>query len=279
MAGFATYDDIISAISVNGRAEYREFLKGSMTTVAGNVYSRWQASGSPAAGTFGTSGTGRVIDNTFAAAIPFASATGGRFKHLLSAGLGSTVSLGTVLIYDRVVEYPFTGTTTSATFGTQPTPPARDLAGTTNGDGFMMFLESYSATATAAVTVTPTYTNSAGTGSRTNAFTSIATAALAGCIANPIGQMFLQLASGDVGVRTIQSYTLSASLLAANMAFVLGRPLAWVPLMGSNSYVERDLVLQLANLPRLYDGTAMGIALLANAATCPLNGRVVSAEN
>lgn len=280
MAGFASMADVINALSAGAHREEAIFNKASMTTVAANVYSRWQAAGYPAGGTFGTSGTGRVMDNTSLGALKFTSAAGGRWKHLLTMGLGSTIALGTVVLYDRLVEYPFTGTTLGpTTWGTQPALPARDEGGATNGDGVMMTLENFSATATAAVTVTPTYTNQAGTGSKTNAFTSIATAALAGTIANPLGKLWLDLASGDTGVRSMQSYTLSASLLAANMAFVLSRPLCMVPMLTSNGYVERDLILQLAKMPRLYDGTCLALKLLANATTCPLFGSLTMAEN
>lgn len=278
MAGFATYDDIINSIAVNGRGQEAFFAKNSITSTAANVISMWQAGGSPAAGTFGTSLTGRSIDNTFAAALQFANAGATRTKHLLKVGVGSIIALGSVLFYDRVYEYPFTGTATSGTFSV-PTLVARDVAGATAGDGLQMFLENFSATATAAVTVTPTYTNQAGTGSKTNAFTSSVTAAVAGTLANPSGKMWLALASGDTGVRSIQSYTLSASILAANMCFTLGRPLAVLPMITANAYVERDLVLQIASLPRLYDGTAMAMMVLANTTTTPMFGSVMMSEN
>lgn len=280
MAGFASMADVINALSAGAHREEAIFSKNSMTTVVGNLYSRWQASGYPAGGTFGTSGTGRVMDNTSLGALKFTSAAGGRWKHLFTMGLGSTIGLGSVTLYDRLAEYPFTGTTLGpSTFGTQPTLPARDEAGATAGAGVMMFLENFSATATAAVTVTPTYTNQSASGSKTNAFTSIATAALAGTIANPIGKQWLDLQSGDTGVSTIQSYTLSASLLAANMALVLCRPICVVPMLTSNGYVERDLIMQLAKLPRLYDGSCLALNLLANATSCPLFGSLTMAEN
>lgn len=280
MAGFASMSDVINALSAGAAREEALFNKSSMTTVAGNMYSRWQAGGYPAGGTFGVSGTGRVMDRTSLGALKFTNAAAGKFKHLFTLGLGSTVALGVAMLYDRIAEYPFTGTTLGpTTFGTQPALPARDEAGATAGDGVMMFLENFSATATAAVTVTPTYTDSGGTAGNTNAFTSIATAALAGTIANPLGKQWLDLASGDIGVRSIQSYTLSASLLAANVAFVLARPLAILPMLSSNGYVERDLILQLAKMPRLYDGSCLAFNLLAGTTSCPMFGSLTMAEN
>lgn len=278
MAGFATYDDIINSISVNGRDQRALFNKTSILTTAGNISSMWTAGGSPPGGSFGTALTGRSIDNTNAAALQFTNAGATRFKHAIGWGIGSTVGLGSIMLYDRVYEYPFTGSVTSGTFSV-PTLVARDVAGATAGDGLMMWHENFSATATTAVTVTPTYTNSAGTGSRTNAYTSLVTAAVIGTVANPAGKFFLPLASGDTGVRSIQSYTLSATLTSANQTFVIGRPLGIVPHLSANAYIERDLVLQTASLPRLYDGTAMGLLILANTTTSPMFGEVHMSEN
>lgn len=277
MAGFASYDDIITALSVNGTGELSQFYKTGLVTTAGNLFSLWAAGGYPTSGTFGTSLTGRAVDNTFTASMAFTNAAAGTNKHMLSAGVGSTVSLGSVLFYDRIYEYPFTGTATSGTFSV-PTLVTRDMAGASAGAAQMMFHENFSNTATAAVTVTPTYTNSAGTGSRTNAYTSIATSAVGGTVANPVGRIFLPLAAGDKGVRSIQSYTLSASLLAANQNFVIGRPLTLLPMLASNSYVQRDLVLQLANMPRLYDGTAIAHMVLANTTSSLCWGDTLMAE-
>lgn len=278
MAGFATYDDIINSISL-GRSQKLLFTKNSLgTTAAQKSMDIWQAGGSPAAGTFGTSGTARTMSDASTGGLPYTNAGGGRQMSLLSIGAFSSISIGTLLLYDRLAEYPFTGTTTSASF-TTVTLPARDVNGATNGDGVMMMGESYSATATAAVTVTPTYTDQGGTGSNTNAFTSQATSALAGGIFNPVGQLWVPLAAGDTGVRTIESYTLSASLLAANCSFTLIRPLAFLPVMVQNVFIERDMIMQIANMPKLYDDTAFGLSLFCNATTTPVQGYMTIAEN
>ncbi len=279
-AGFASYDQIITALTTNATGQRIDFNKTSLgATVQASSYDLWQAGGQPAAGTFGTALTGRHIDGTYAAGMDFTNPTAPATLHLLSFGAGSTVSLGTLLLYDRVYEYPFTGTVLSGTF-VAPTLQARDAAGATAGAGLYMMLETFSATARAAVTVTPSYTNSAGTASRTNAFTSTAGTALAGGLSNPTGSPFIiPLASGDVGVRSIQSYTLSASALAANMCLTIFRPLAYLPVLAAQSYVERDLVLQLAGLPRIYNDSALSLMLISNTTSAPAFGQVAAASN
>ena len=278
MPGFANYDQIVNALTT-GKGQRIDFNKVSLgATVASSAYDLWQAGGQPPAGAFGTALTGRAIDSSFAAGISFDDPTAPATSHLLSFGAGSTVGLGTLMVYDRLVEYPFTGTVLSGTF-TSPTIPSRDANGAALGAGIMAMLETFSATARAAVTFTPTYTNSAGIAGRTAAGVIVPGTAIAGGLSNPAGAPFLwPLASGDDGVRSVQSYTLSASALAANMCLTLIRPITFLPIMSGGSYVERDLVLQLAALPRLYDGSALGLALLANATTTPVFGALQEAE-
>ncbi len=280
MPGFANYDAIVNALTT-GKAQRRDFNKLSLgATVAASSYDLWQAGGSPVAGTFGTALTGRAIDSTFAASIDFPAPTAPATAHLLSFGAGSTVSLGTLLLYDRLVEYPFTGTVLSGTFAQPAAIPSRDANAAALGAGVMGMLETFSATARAAVTFTPTYTNSEGVTGRTAAGLITAGTAIAGGISNPTGAPFRwPMQAGDNGIRSVQSYTLSASALAANMCFTLIRPLAFLPIMAANSYVERDLVLQLASLPRIPDGAALGLAVLSNATVTPVFGSLQEAEN
>ncbi len=253
--GFNTYDEIIAALTTAGRAQRRPFFKTSLgTSVSANAYDLWYAGGNPGVGTFGTALTGRAMTSADAGAVIVTNAGAGRTLHAVSFGIGSTVALGTVLLYDRLVEYPFNGTVLSGTF-TNPTIPSRDENGAALGDGIGMFVESFAATAAAAVVLTPTYTNSAGVAGRTTTPTIIPGAALAGSIKNPGGQPFsLNLQSGDNSVRSVQSYTLSASALSTQMNLVLYRPLAYLPMLASNSFVDARQCCELHHQITLNEG-------------------------
>src|SRR6266511_2751001 len=132
--GFTTYDSIISALS-GGFGRHPSYQKISITTVANAYFSLWNIAGIPAAGAFGTALTARVIDNTFAAAMPFTDPTGGRTAHLLGAGIRSTVAAGVLVLVDRLLEAPFDGTATSGTFnsGSPLAIPSRDANGAALG--------------------------------------------------------------------------------------------------------------------------------------------------
>lgn len=281
MAGFSTYDSIINALTVSGYGQRAWFNKDSYTTVAGYYYDFWMGVGSPAAGTWGVHGTGRAIDNTYAAALPFTNAGATRTMHLLSMGVGSSIVLGSLLLYDRLAEYPFDGTDTSNDFnaGAGIALPSRDAIGGNTGVGCALIVENFSATACTAQTFTPTYTDSAGV-DRTAAATLLASGTSGKRIVHPVANgIFWPLNAAGTGIKLIKSYTLGASCTSTQMCATIIRPIAVVPLLTADAYVERDFVLQLAALPRLYDGSALSFILMAGTTTCPMWGSVLFAEN
>lgn len=280
MAGFTTYDSIINALSVNGKGQRPFYQKNSVTAAAGTFASLWNIAGIPAAGTFGTAKTARTRDNTSTGAIPFTNAAGGNTMHLLSAGIGSTVAAGVFVLVDRLIEGPFDGTVTGANnynAGTPITIPSRDINGAALGDGCMMFVENVANTNTTTPNLTVTYTNQAGTAAQSTG--ALALTAV-GQHRFPTSTLFLPLATGDTGVRKLESYTLSATATSAQLNIVICRPLLFVPCMTAGGYTERDTVLQMANLPRLYDGSCLQWILLAAATTTGVaSGSCTFADN
>jgi hypothetical protein len=280
MAGFATYDDVINALTIGGRAQTLLYQKVTFTTVAGQLHSYWTAGGTPAAGTFGTALTGRIMTDADLGAVTYTNSAGGRTMHLLSLMGISAVAVGTMILYDRLAEYPFNGTVTSGTFASGGVlAHGRDAGGLSDGIGVTWFLENISAAATAAVTFTPTYTNEAGTGSRTAAGTTLATTANTWRLANPANFPWWTMAAGDRGIRSVQSYTSSATMTSTAMNLVLARPLIWLPVVAASSAIERDCVMQIPAMPRLYDNSCLAWLLWANTTSAAMNASVTIAEN
>jgi hypothetical protein len=279
MPGFTTYDSIINALSANGKGQYIQYQKTSFTTVASQIYDYWLAGGNPTNGAFGTALTGTIPTNSTTGSLPISNATSPAYLHLLTWAGISTIGIGTMLLYDRVAEYPFNGTTTSGTFSTQPAL-TRDAAGGSAGVGIMMFVENVGATANTAQTLNITYTNSAGTASQTTGAQTLQVGAIStNRVVNPSNQWWFPLASGDKGVRSIQSYVLGASATSTTMNIVLARPLGYLPILGINASIERDFVMQLTSLPRIYDNSALSVMLQAASTTCPVNSSFTFAEN
>lgn len=286
-AGFTSYNDIINALTTNARGQRLNFQKTSVTTVAATPYSMWGNGGMPAAGVFGTALTGVVRTSADVGAIPYANPTLGRFMYLLRYGMGSTAAIGTLLLYDRLVDYPFNGTVTGAqnfNGGTGIAPPSRDVNAAALGAGVLMFMENDvtgAATAATGPTETITYTNDAGTAARsTGAITLRGAIATSGVIFNNASPgIWFPLQSGDFGVRSIQSHNISATITTTKATIVLARPLAFLPMLNASSYVERDLVLQTPSLPRIMDSTCFAFLLIANTTTCQFTGELLIAEN
>jgi hypothetical protein len=104
------------------------------------------------------------------------------------------------------------------------------------------------------------YTNEAGTASR--AGTSVTLPALA--VLNTLQGMPLQ--AGDLGVQAVASLNVSAAGTAGVVNVILGKPICMLPLI-ANQWNERDLVLQLSALPRMFDGASLAVAILATGTT------------
>ncbi len=144
----------------------------------------------------------------------------------------------------------------------------------TDGAGVRAFLVARSTTGSTAHSISYSYTNQAGTGSRTNPVTVAATVSAivphivhSGVAANNYGP-FLPLASGDSGIRSFQTITLSAaSGSASTAALVLVRVLATIPLAVVGLPTEKDLLNQFPSMPIVKDGACISLIWVPGAAT------------
>jgi hypothetical protein len=100
--------------------------------------------------------------------------------------------------------------------------PARDLGESTDGAGVYVAVEISTTMGSGTPTITISYTNSAGTSGRTGI------SLLASRSGAPVGHWFpIGLDSGDLGVRSIQSVTLSASWGGSGVLHLVAyRPIA-----------------------------------------------------
>ncbi len=89
------------------------------------------------------------------------------------------------------------------------------------------------------------------------------------------GSPFIRIASGDVGIKTLTSYTLATGTTGTVSAFLV-KPLCNIPILVLNTASERDFVYQLPSLPRIYDGACLGFLVCvggAMIASALLNGQ------
>ena len=134
------------------------------------------------------------------------------------------------------------------------------------------------------------YTNAAGTAGRAfqnNPTMGAAADAYAGRIlhsGNAAGRYgpFLSKQSGDTGIRSIESFTLSGGtaytgtgVLAMVLAKPLGRP---VPIASTGMYTERELKNQIPSLPIIEPGACLAWMLMSTGATTNLSPLTFDAD-
>jgi hypothetical protein len=232
------------------------------TLVAGRYQSLWPVAGLPGAGAYDTTLNGVVLSSTsaqVAGQIPHTDPGSGN-AYLARLQLAATQAC-TVLLCDRLWNDQLTVNSTGAQSPTTPTWPARDAAGSTNGDGVLIAIETSAAASATAAALTMTYTNQAGTGSRTAGFAvaPTATATIAGAFF-PIG-----LQAGDTGVRSIQTIQFSTAWTTGTINAVAYRVLATLELPGA--LIPNAIDALTAGFPRLYNGVVPFLVIVPNTTT------------
>ena len=234
------------------------------------ILSTWAVANN--AGTNGSTAAGTVLSSTSAQVtgqLYHVNASGGSNSYV--AGLRANIPGGSTvlnnkgpLVYlcDRLWHSGgYSATTTTAQTVSSPTWPARDVAGSTNGDGVFIIFEIQTALgANPSANVSISYTNQAGTASRT------ANIVLPSTVSASVNNAyFFGLQSGDTGVRSVQSVTLSSSLTSGTWGLAAVRVLALMP-VSPNRRANKEDGFTLC-LPRLYDGAVPFIMLSGNAAS------------
>jgi hypothetical protein len=246
--------------AIAGMQPPRSFHKAvTATLVAGRPTTFWSLAGNPGAGAFDNTLNGVNLTAPVNGQLPFTNPGAG--NSYLARLLGMATQSGVLLLCDRLWHNGgFTITSTGAQNITQPTLPARDANGATNGDGVLLGMEISSGTGAGTPTITAAYTNQSGTGSRsaTNIIPTVASSA--------IGSFYpLGLQAGDTGVRSVQSITLSATWSSGTMNLVAYRVIAQLPLAGA--LVPNAIDLLTSGMPRIFDNTCLFPIFVPNTTT------------
>lgn len=229
--------------------------KATTTITVGRPNSLWliapESGAAPTTAAVPTNNTKGAL-GTLAANQP--SILDGTNQRILSLGTnnGSVIRSGLLWVYDRLSHQGGLNATVT-TVGATTNLPTAALTRYTTGAGVWIMVEIYTQIGTTATTITCTYTNDAGTGGRVTPLTDIG-----GTARREVNRgLILPLQAGDTGVRSIESYTLTATTgTAGAFGFTLMKPLAFYPLCG----IEQSTTLGLfncANLPVVEDGACL----------------------
>ncbi|MBL0142649.1 MAG: hypothetical protein IPP91_11250 [Betaproteobacteria bacterium] len=257
------------------------FMKsGTASDAVGYWYCTAKDAGFPGAWAVGTPGVnGRVTDGTAAAdagCIPIKNPSVGA-NFLTEMQMAAAVNHSHLLFDVLWVNSGLVITTTGAQAITSPTLPARDVNGTTNGEGCMIAILCTAAVGLAAVAsnATVNYTNSDGTAGRTATLSAIVGSQAP---ATPvIGTLiWFNLAAGDKGVRSIQGITLGTSWVSGSISLMITRDIATIGTTIPN--VSAQKVIGSPGI-RLYNGTCMLHCALTSATTATFfSGELTIAE-
>ena len=271
-------DNLISAISAGQTTRY-DFNKitGGSAYAAGRWYDMGMLSSMPVANAWAgtalnwvtcteTTGNGTQIFG-----MPHGGNVSPSKKHLLNMnawGTAATSVPGTLMLVDLQGYYPGISNNTTSAQTLVGTPTLRY----TNGEGVRAFMVQTAAAGATAQNIALSYTDQAGNAGNALPVTVACTAsAIAGHIshsgtaANNYGP-FLPLASGDTGIRSIQTVTMSAAN-TGTFALCLARPLATITLSVAGLMTEKDLLNQIPSLPEIKDGACLVWLYGAGAAT------------
>lgn len=246
---------------------------GTAAEAVGSWYSWSKDTGSPGAWAPGAPGlVGRATDGTAVAdagCIPIINpATGANY---LTGHIDVRSVAGATFLYDVLwVNTGLVVTTTTAQAVNSVAWPARDINGSTNGEGVYigMLVTTATTNAAAIANTTMSYTNSAGVAGRTATMASFPATAVVGTF------VWFQLQAGDTGVRSIQSITLGTSRVAGALSILACRALTAVPNpvanVGSAAPIDQNTGI------RLFNGTCALLFGIASATTATSISGVVN---
>lgn len=253
------------------------------TLVAGRPHSLWYLNGAPGAGLTPANTAGGVVltNGTLGAvngAIPRVDPGSGN-AYLARFG-GASQQGGVLMLADRLIQVggnsggsAISVTTTTAQTINTTTLPSRDLNGATSGDGVHWALEIITATGAGAATPSlSSYTNSGGTTSRTASLIDTYVASSA------IGAFYrFGMQAGDVGIRSVETLTLSVSMTSGSIALVGYRPLAYLELPAA--FIPNAIDALTSGFPRIYNGTCPFLVFIPNTTTASLiNGTYIETQ-
>jgi hypothetical protein len=242
------------------------------TLVAGRPHSLFYLTGAPGTAVAPTPGIAGAALTSYAGQIPFPAAVAGKNIHLARFQAQAT-GTGTLVLCDRLWHNSGLNLTlTSAQTINSVTWPARDANGATNGDQVLIGLEVTTATGSGTPVFTMSYTNQAGTAGQTG------TGILTGVASSAVGAFYqMGLAAGDTGVRSVQSFTLSASWTSGAASLVAYREIARLEITSSNVPSAIDAIT--SGMPRMYDGSVPFLLFIpAGTATSATSGQVVYSQ-
>lgn len=270
--GFSSLSDMISKWTQSNKGQTLTFNKtSSVTTVAGRGATAWYLSGTPGAGAAGAAapgGTAHAKGDTGSYPI-INTVTGSEGLFVVSAFVGNTSAVGSVLLYDRLFSVAKTMSSTASEAVTGV--PTRYTSTTSTdwnycGGNFLVPEVTSNLSGTAHNWDAVQYTDQDGNTAQSCPSTAGIAGATASTIDLPVnGNWYMPLASGDIGVKALTQMKCSASV-TGGVTWVLGHPLAIMPLFGFLTFTPQDFTNSAFGPVRMYDTACLSMLMLPTTA-------------
>lgn len=251
-----TMDGMIAGLQVP-----QDFYKFGTTTATGRFASTFYWDGRPGKGLTPSSGTAGSALTTYAGQIPFTNPVTGSYSYLARFS-GFSTQVGTIVLADRLWHNNAINVTFSTTQSISSVAwPARDINGSTAGEGIMIGVEITNTMGAGTPNWTMKYLNSVGNTQSTTVAVPAASMVVGSFI--PIG-----LTAGDTGVKKIIEWSASATMTSGAYSLVAYRILTSIDVPIANAGQSSDVVS--CGMPRLFDNTVPFILYFASTTTAPI---------
>ncbi len=263
-----TTDSLIAASGARQRHDLWFYRNATANNASNTFHSMWQSSGlGGSTGTLPTSGVanGRACSKSTAGALLFPNApTGSWYLQAPKVSFADSAG-GVAILVDRLAEFQVANNdSTASVVGCDGT--AR-LAAT---EGAMILAEVVVGLSAATNTYNLDYTNSAGASKTTPTITTTASQAQCKTVSN--GLLWLPLADGDTGVRTITKWTLASGTATGNIAFGIVKPLMSFAIGSTKGIMaERDLFVEVPTAVKIPDTACLHWVVVSGGATTLMN--------
>jgi len=251
LAGFpvmGVYDDILNARIRQGKANDIAITKVSVTTTANQYATLARLAGQPGTMTWLTTTppTDQVADRATAGAwsVGLANPVAPDKKAFLTWGYAAAQQINMGILHDLLTfGGTFRLTVNTEEIITTPTAVNRQYQSLL-GAGNLITMAVIVANSTTSHTFQIKYTNQAGTANQTFTTSAITIASLAEGLYPVNYGPFIPFAAGDYGIQLLKSTTSSVALAAGQLESNIYFPLAFVPGIAANAYIERDSTIQ-----------------------------------
>lgn len=277
--GFASFSDLVSEGTVGGKRRDWNFNKVGPTGVVAVTSSLYRVGAQPVAGAGpANAAAGTAFVDSDQGGMLFTNPNSPDTLHFVRADVTASVAGNTLLLYDLIfgVNKTMASTANEAVTGV----PTR-WQGTTGGadgsaEGNFLFIQvgGTQLAATAHNWVLGgtanggcTYTDQSGnTASALPAITGNS-AGIVDRLDHPTGQWFAPLASGDTGIKALTKMECSASVATGVIWFMMGHPIAMIPIPIANMVCTLDGVSTAFNLVRIVDDACLQFLEICKPAT------------